>query len=229
MNAKDTATAALRRLKRSHKKIRDEFAQVHDSLIEELLGEQDTPQLHDQMKKHGDGQRLFSYPRSIDALESVDAVALFAMNFPKLGDSSNFDRSTPLYEIDYWCTTVPINPDVNSRSIHFMAWQQIVGVHGECNTHALRNYRLLIARSNRFRALLDNEKEAGIRFVFTLEQWLRDCGKPIIVITNSIRKNFDEPILSLIHNANVKRIETGLRSQNYKIMEKIGEVLIGRN
>ena len=226
MDAKNTVVAALRQLKRSHKRIRDEFAKVDDSLIEDLLGEQHTSRLHEQMKKHGDGQRLSSYPRSISELDSINAVVLFGMNFPKLGDSSEFDRSTPLHEIDYWRTTVPISPKVDSRSLHFMVWQQIVGSHGVNERHAIRNYRCLASKSSKLESLLKGEKEAGIRFVLALQQWLGASGKSMIVITNSTKKSFDEPILSLVDNPNVGRIETGLRSKNYGIMEKIGKVLM---
>ena len=227
MNTKDSAAAALRQLKRSHKRIRDEFAEMDNSLIEELLAKQHTPQLHEQMKKHGDGQRLSSYPRSIRVLESTDAVALFAMNFPKLGSNSEFDRSTPLHEIDYWRTFVPIRPDIDSRKLHFMAWQQKTGMHGANDPQALSNYKLLTSRNHKLKSLLENEEEAGIRFVLALERWLSESGKSMIAITNSIKKNFDEPMLSLVQNPRVKRIETGLRSRNYRIMEKIGKALMG--
>ena len=226
------SSSALRQLKRSHKQIRDEFALMDDSLIEELLGEQYTTQLHEQMKRHGDGQRLCSYPRSIRRLESVDAIVLFAMTTPGLGENSNFDRGTPLHEIHHWRTAKPIRPVQNSRRLHFMAWQQKVGVHGVDDIHACRNYKLLVSRNNRLESLLDKEKEAGIRFIFALERWAGDSGKLMIVVTNSIRKNFEEPILnlnllSLNRNSHVKRIKTGLRSGNKKIMTKIGEVLTG--
>ena len=232
MDAKDTVVDALRQLRRSHKRIRDEFALMDDSLIEDLLGEQYTSQLHEQIKRHGDGQRLYSYPLSIDRLESVDAVVLFGMTTPALGGDSNFDRSTPLHEIHHWRTSKPIWPVLNSHRLHFMSWQQKVGVHGVDDNHALRNYKLLVSRNNRLDSLLDKEKEAGVRFVFALERWLGDSEKLMIVITNSIRKNFDEPILtlnllSLNQSSHVKRIKTGLRGRNRKIMGKIGEVLIG--
>ncbi len=232
MGTKDEVVAALRQLKRSHKQIRDEFALIDDSLIKELLGEQYPPQLHAQMKTHGDGQRLCSYPRSIRRLESVDAVVLFAMSTPGLGDNSNFDRGTPLHAIHHWRTSKPIRPVLNSHRLHFMAWQQKVGVHSVNDDHALKNYKLLVSRNNRLKSLLDKEKEAGIRFVFALERWAGDNGKLMIVITNAIRKNFDEPILTLnllsdSQNSYVRRIETGLRSRNTRIMEKIGEVLTG--
>ena len=229
MGTKDEVVSALRQLKRSHKKIRDEFALINDSSIEELLGEQYTPQLHEQMKRHGDGQSLCSYPRSMSDLESIDAVVLFGMNFPKLGGSSEFDRSTPLHEIDYWRTTVPISPKIDSRSLHFMVWQQIVGSHGVDRRHAIRNYRFLASKSQRLESLLKREKEAGIRFVLALQQWLGASGKSMILITNSTKRSFDEPIRSLIHNPEVERIETGLRSRNYKIMEKVGMVFVRSN
>ena len=230
MGTKDEVVSTLRQLKRSHKKIRDEFALMDDSLIEELLGEQYTPQLHEQMKRHGDGQRLCSYPRSIRRLESVNAIVLFSMTSPRLGDKSIFNRSTPLHEIHHWRTSKPISPVLHSHRRHFMAWQQKVGVHGVDDSHALRNYKLLVSRNNRVESLLDKEKEAGIRFVLTLERWAGENGKLVIVVTNSIRKNFEEPIvtlnrLSLDRNSHVKRIETGLRSWNKKIMRKIGDVL----
>ena len=230
MGTKDEVVSTLRQLKRSHKKIRDEFALMDDSLIEELLGEQYTPQLHEQMKRHGDGQRLCSYPRSIRRLESVDAVVLFAMTTPGLGSKSNFDRGTPLHEIYHWRTSKPIRPVVNSHRLHFMVWQQKVGVHGVDDNHALRNYKLLVSRHNRLESLFDKEKDAGIRFVFALVRWAGENGKLVIVVTNSIRKNFEEPIVTLNHlsldrNSHVKRIETGLRSGNKKIMRKIGEIL----
>ena len=232
MGTKDEVVSALRQLKRSHKKIRDEFAVMDDSLIEELLGEQYTPQLHEQMKRHGDGQRLCSYPRSIHRLESIDAVVLFAMTTPGLGGNSNFDRGTPLHEIHHWRTSKPIRPVVNSHRLHFMVWQQKVGVHGVDDNHAFRNYKLLVSRHNRLESLFDKEKEAGVRFVFALVRWLGDSGKLMIVITNSERKKFDEPILNLNRlsdnqNSHVKRIKAGLRSRNTRIMGKIGEVLTG--
>ena len=229
MGIKDEVVSTLRQLKRSHKNIRDEFALMDDSLIEALLGEQYTPQLREQMRRHGDGQRLCSYPSSMSDLESIDAVVLFGMNFPKLGDSSEFDRSIPLHEIDYWRTTVPIGPMIDSRSLHFMVWQQIVGSHGVDRGHAIRNYRFLVSKSQRLESLLKREKEAGIRFVLALQQWLGASRKSMILITNSTKKSFDEPILSLIHNREVEHIETGLRGRNYKIMEKVGMVLVRSN
>lgn len=234
MSSKDEVSAALRQLKRAHKRIRDEFTEIDDSVIEELLAEQYTPELHEQMKRHGDGQRLFSLPRSVKTLETVNAVVLFAMSFPKLGNDSVFDRSTPLHEIEYWCTTVPISPTINSHRLHFMAWQQKVGAHGVDEGHAKRNNGLLALKNRKFEALVKGEREAGIRFVLALQRWCGASGKLMIVITNSIQRNFEDPILNLNllsqnRSSHVKRIETGLRSKNYKIMEKVGQVLARHN
>lgn len=225
MDSKNKVSAALRQLRRSHKRIRDEFAHLSDSLIRKLLTEAYSPQLREQIKEYGDGQRLYSYPRSINSLESIDAVVLIARTSPKLGPDSNLDRSTPLHKIKHWRTAMPISPNLGSCRLHFMTWEQNCGVHGVDDQHALRNYRLLIAHNHELKSMFDEEKEAGTRFILTLEQWLRDRRKPMVVITNSIRKNFDEPILSLIHNPDVKHIKTGLRSRNSKLMTLIGEVL----
>ena len=225
MDTKERADAALKQLKKIHRRIRREFAQMDDSLVRTLLTREYSPQLSEHLKKHGDGQRLYSYPRSINSLEVCDVVVLIAMTTPKLSGSSNFDRSTPLHRIDHWRTSKPIHPNLNSHRLHFMAWQQNAGVHGVDDKHAFANYRLLISENHRFRLLFDEEKVAGINFLLALEEWFTDTGRTTIVITNSIRKNFDEPILSLIHNPNVKHIRTGLRRGNTKIMGLIEDIL----
>ena len=226
MNTKQKVVTALRQVKTANKRIRDEFAKMDNSLIEEFLGEQYSPQLHEQVKTYGDGQRLCSYPRSMRVLETVDAVVIIAMSFPVLGNDSIFDRTTSLHEIQYWRTIKPIRPVIDSQRLHFMVWQQTVGVHGGSRQHALSNYGLLTSRNRRLESLLDSERKSGIRFVIELERWLGERKKDFVVITNSIQTNFDEPILSLIHSPSVKHIRTGLRSRNYKIMEQIGSALM---
>lgn len=225
MTTKGRADAALRQLKKTHRRIRDEFAGMDDSLIKILLAREYSPQLSEHLKRHGDGQRLYSYPRSMNSLKACDAAVLIAMTTPKLSSSSNFDRSTPLHKIDHWRTSKPIYPNLNSHRLHFMAWQQNAGIHGVDDRHALANYRLLISQNHRLRLLFDEEKEAGINFLLSLEEWFTDTGRTTIVITNSARKNFDEPILSLIHNPNVSHIRTGLRRGNTKIMGLIEDIL----
>ena len=225
MNAKYRADAALRQLKKANRRIRDEFARMDDSLVRTLLANEYSTQLSEHLKKHGDGQRLYSYPRSINSLEACDAVVLIAMTTPKLSSSSNFDRSTPLHRIDHWRTSKPIQPNLDSHRLHFMAWQQSAGVHGVDDKHAFANYRLLTSENHRLRLAFDEEKESGANFLLALEEWFTDTGRTTIVITNSIRKNFHEPILSLIHNPNVSHIKTGLRGGNTKIMGLIEDIL----
>lgn len=225
MDKKAKAITALRRLKSVNKKICSKFAAIDDHLIEELLSDNYEPHLHEQIKKYGDGQRLFSYPPSINSLESIDAVVLFAMTTPALGTCSNFDRRTPLHKIPHWQVAKPIRPTFESFRLQFMVWQQKVGIHGVNDDHALNNYKWLISRNCRLSLLYNDERWAGINFIFALKLWLEESDKTMILITNSLRKNFDEPILSLIHDPFVRRIKTGLRSKNTKIMEKIGDVL----
>ena len=74
-------------------------------------------------------------------------------------------------------------------------------------------------------SILQQERDASREFIKLLRNSSADCEKPWIVLTNSIKKNLDETILSLLDDPDVIHIKTGLRSKNYKIMGLIGDKL----
>ena len=228
--------ATLSALRRAHadllacyEEIREEFADLDDQTLGRFLGKYDSPKLRQQVRDHGDGHTLYSLPGAVDELEAVDAVVLFAVTSPKLGDASDFNRFTPLHEIPYWRDDKRLRPRVSAGirryRLHFMAWQQNFSIHGVDDAHARRNRNLLLKRKTNLNWLFQQERDAAIEFVTQCCDWLTNNGKSMVVISQIGRINFTEPILSLRANPLVICIEAQLRGKSYGIMEEISRRL----
>ncbi|MCY4529225.1 MAG: hypothetical protein OXD46_09400 [Chloroflexi bacterium] len=216
---------AFERVKECHQSISREFAGLGNQPIRAFLGEFNTPRLRKQVKRYGDGHTLCSLPESIEELKTVDAVILVAVTSPKLSTESDFNRFTPLHTIPYWRDGKGLRPQIRKHRLHFMSWQQNFAIHGVDDAHAHRNYRLLLANSRNLESLFQREREAEIGFINSCREWFDSNGKQMIVLTDPIRKRFDEPIAGLIDDPQVHHIKTRLRGKNRTIMRKIGDSL----
>ena len=212
-----------------YEETREEFADLDDRTLARFLSKYDSPELRQQVRVHGDGHSLYSLPRTVDELEAVDVVVLFAVTSPKLGYTSVFNRFTPLHSISYWRDDKRLCSRVSAGTrlyrLHFMAWQQNFAIHGVDDAHARRNRSLLLNRNTDLIWLLQQERDAATEFVIQCCDWLTNNGKSMVVISEISRTNFTEPILSLRANPLVIRIEAKLRGKNYGIMEQISRRL----
>ena len=228
MEHKDRETrvvTAFEHVKECHRSISREFAGLGNQTLRAFLGEFNRSRLRKQVKRFGDGQALCALPESIEELKPVDAVVLVAVTSPKLSAESDFNRFTPLHTIPYWRDGKGLKPQLGSHRLHFMSWQQNFAIHGIDDAHAHRNYRLLLANKPNLETLFRREREAEIRFINSCKEWLDSNGKQMIVLTDPIRKRFDEPIAGLIDDPQVRHIKTRLRGKNRTIMRKIGDSL----
>ena len=230
----DELRKSLSNLKTVRSKIQKEFAGLEDSVIRQFLGQFDSPKLRQSVRKFGDGHFLYSLPRSVKQLQAIDGVALFAMFSPRLDVESNFNPFMPLHTIPYWHKR--IRPLTQSKStgcgyrLYFMAWQQNFNIHGICDAHARKNRRLLLDHRPILKALFQQAEDASIELAMGLRHWLRDHEKQMVVITNSAKKkNFREPISSLVRDPHVIHIKAKLWGKNwgnnFRIMHQIGEQL----
>ena len=220
-------------LMRCYDGIHNEFAGIDDSVVMKFLGEFDSPELRQQVKKYGDGHILHSIPINVDDLVNTDAVVLIAVTSPLLSDKSDFNPFTPLHTIPYWRDGKLLETRIHSTTnsleyrLHFMSWQQNFAFHGVDDSYARRNRQLLLTRNFNLLSLFEQYKVASIEFVKQCKHWLGDNGKSMIVITHYSRRTFQEPISGLIDDPEVKHFKTNLRGKNYKIMDKIRECLPG--
>jgi len=222
---------ALDNLKKCHTHIRNELAKVPESIIKEVYGEFYSLELKQNLLKFGDGHSLYGVPRTIGKLTAVDAVILIGMSSPKLGSDSDFNPFTPLHTIPHWRDDKRLSQQVRSTKsqkeyrLHFMSWQQECEIHGKDDKHARKNRVMLVNKNPILKSILRQEREASREFIKLLKNLPDNSEKPWIVLTNSIKKNLDETILSLLDDPDVIHIKTGLRSKNYKIMGLIGDKL----
>ncbi len=230
-------TAGLSPLRQAHsdllkcyRKIQEEFVNLDEQTLAELLGKCDSPRLRQQVKKFGDGQVLCSLPRTTSELEAIDALVLFAGTSPKLDNRSDFNRFTPLHEIPYWRDGRRLLPHVSKGTqqyrLHFMTWQQKFAVHGIDDSHACANHTLLLRRRPNLKWLFRQSDYAAIEFVNRCQDWITTSGRSMILITQVGRYQFSEPILRLKDDPSVIHIKAQLRGKNYRIMSQISEGLI---
>ena len=229
MTARSEIRQAHADLLASYKEIQQEFADLDDRTLARFLGRFDSPELRQQVREHGDGQVLCSLPGTVDELKVVEAVVLFAVTSPKLGETSDFDRFTPLHAIPYWRDGKGLRPHVSTGTgpyrLHFMSWQQNFAIHGIDDAHARRNRNLLLEHRPNLGWLFQQENNAAIEFVAQCCDWLTSNGKSMVLITQTGRANFSEPISGLRANPVVIHVEAQLRGKNYRIMEQIRERL----
>lgn len=216
---------ALQNLKKCHSDIRVEFSKLDDAVYRQYLGSLDSG-LRQHVKKYCDGHVLYSLPRTIRDIRSVDATVLFAVTSPKLSDSSNFDPFTPLHEISYWSVGKGLRQFVNSTNgrryrLHYMAWQQNFAIHGIDDAHARRNLKLLVRERPKLVDLFRRECTSSIAFVKSYTDWLLANKRPVFLVTQFNRTVFEEPISTLIDHASVVHIRANLRGNNRTIMRSI--------
>ena len=222
---------ALNDLKKCHRDIRKELAKIEDSVFEEFFGEFYSSELYNNLKKYGDGHVLYGVPRTITELAKSTAVVFIAVTSPKLSANSDFNPTTPIHTIPYWrdgkglTSTVCSTRSGQEYRLHFMTWQQNSVIHGKDDAHARRNRRLLMNDRPNLEVLFQREIEASIGLVNHYKDWLDDNGKPMVVITQSGRNRFDEPILSLTSDRGVFHHKANLRGRNYQIMGRIRDAL----
>ena len=208
-----------------HDAIRESFGDLDDATLAIFLGGHDSPELRRQVKAHGDGHSLFSVPETVQQAKAVDAVVLLAVTSPKLSQGSVFDRSTPLHTVPYWHDGKRLTPSLSTSTkeyrLHFMSWQQNFSIHGIDDSHARRNRDLLLAGRPSLARLFKREKEVAIEFVDRYRDWLERHESAMVVITQTGRIRFSEPISSLIADPSVVHIEAQLRGSNHRIMEQL--------
>ena len=230
----DELSKSLSNLKRVRSKIQKEFAGLEDSVLRQFLGQFDSPELRQSVRKYGDGHFLYSLPRSVKQLQAIDGVVLFAMTSPKLAADSNFNPFTPLHTIPYWDGR--IQPLTQSRKsgrkyrLHFMAWQQNFHIHGKNDPDARKNLRLLLNHRPVFRALFQEAEDASREFIYSCRDWLLNQKKPMVVISHKPRKTFKEPVSVLIDDPSVIDIKATLWGKywgnNFSILRLIDERLL---
>ena len=223
---------AFDNLRKSRRKTRKAISKINKSVVEEFLGEYDTPKRRLNLSKYGCGHILYGAPGSTHELVAADAVVLFAMTSPLLGPATDFNPTRRLETMRYWREGKGLRKQVRSTqgrrkySLHFMSWQQVCEVHGKCDKHALNNRELLVAGNPALESIIERENNASQEFVNQYTEWLCKHEKPIVLITNSPRKQFDKLISNLLDNDEVIRIKAGLRApKNYQIMGRIRDKL----
>ncbi len=219
-------------LAKCHVDIRKELVNIDSSVFKQFLREFYSDKLLQDLKMYGDGHVLYSLPKNVEELNSVSGVVLIAVTSPKLSSDSDFNPTTPLHTIPYWCNNKRLNQVVRSNqsgreyTMHFMAWQQNYAIHGINDDHAHVNYRLLIDNKPSLENLFQRETELSIEFIKRCKEWLDDKGKPMVLITHFGRTKFNEPILTLKSSSSIIHIKANLRAKrNYKIMEQISDRL----
>ncbi len=216
---------ALRDLKKCHSDVRAEFSKLDGSVYRQYLGALDS-RLREQVREFCDGHVLYSLPKTVRDMRSVDAMVLFAVTSPKLTESSNFDPFTALHEISYWRDGKGLSQYVDSTSgrrykLHYMAWQQNFSIHGIDDAHARRNLKLLVRERPELAELFQREYDSSKGFVENYTDWLLANRKPVFLVTQFNRTAFEEPISVLIDNAAVVHIRANLRGSNRTIMRCI--------
>jgi len=213
-----------------HEKIRRYFSGLDDIIIARFLGEYDVPELHRQVREHGDGYTIRSLPKSIPDLENIDVFVFVVMNSPKLNENSMFNPFMPLTSIPYWRDGKGLQPilylqnEIKCR-MQFMVWQQECSVHGKDDPNARANRNLLLRSMPKLYELFQDEIWLSEQFLSTCVKWLHERELQLILLTNVNRKNFNNPILNLLNDTRVVHIPTKLFGPNRRIMPQIRRVL----
>ena len=202
-----------------------------------FLGKFYLPTLRSQLREYGDGYTLRSMPFSVDEILGADKLVVVVMNSPKLDRYSVFDPHADLAEIPYWkkkgLRSEVSLPEVGTRTVRFLVWEQNCPVHGEAvkgrsDSKAKENFKLLSKQLPRLRELIPAQEMASERLLMACKEWLSDQDRKLVVLTNKGRACFRDPIRQLKGDVSVKHIPVSdLFGQNRNIMDAVENEILG--
>ena len=209
-----------------HEEIRSEFAQLRRATLRRYLGDFDSPDLRSQLLEHGDGYTLRSVPVRLDDMLDSEQIVLIVMNYPFLSEDSVFDPHAHMVDIPYWRDYMGLRQEMRledgqSRTFHFMIWEQANPMHGESPSRATFNQQLVTSRHQRLRTLIPHQARLSERFMMACRDWVAARGSRLVVLVNAQRHNFPPYITSLLADDAVLPIRTKLTRVNRTIMERI--------